>query len=119
MKLKFDTTLDWFIVFIVLIKIIFVISAVAHIFMSHAHNPKLKDGLDPKLVLLKERTEFVFIISMSILLIYHFIPGKNKVVTEESALLFFLFGIILLITAKWSLFITEAPWYKRIIQSLQ
>jgi hypothetical protein len=119
MKLKFDTTLDWFIVFIVLIKIIFVISAVSHIFMSHAHNQKLKDDVDPKLVVLKERTEFVFIISMSILLIYHFIPGKNKVVTEESALLFFLFGIVLLITAKWSLFITEAPWYKRIIQSLQ
>jgi hypothetical protein len=56
---------------------------------------------------------------MSILLIYHFIPGKNKVVTEESSLLFFLFGIVLLITAKWSLFITEAPWYKRIVQSLQ
>lgn len=119
MKLKFDTTLDWFIVFIVVIKIIFVISAVAHIFMSHAHNQKLKDGVDPKLVLLKERTEFVFIVSMSILLIYHFMPGKNKVITEESSLLFFLFGIVLLITAKWSLFITEAPWYKRIVQSLQ
>ncbi len=119
MKLKFDTTLDWFIVFIVVIKIIFVISAVAHIFMSHVHNKKLKDNVDPKLVLLKERTEFVFIVSMSILLIYHFIPGKNKVITEESAFLFFLFGIVLLITAKWSLFITEAPWYKRIIQSLQ
>ena len=119
MKLKFETTLDWFIVFIVIIKIIFVISAVAHIFMSHAHNQKLKDGVDPKLVLLKERTEFVFIISMAILLIYHFIPGKNKEITEESALLFFLFGIVLLITAKWSLFITEAPWYKRIIQSLR
>ena len=118
MKLKFDTTLDWFIVFIVVIKIIFVISAVAHIFMSHAHNQKLKDGVDPKLVLLKERTEFVFIISMAILLIYHFIPGKNKEITEESALLFFLFGIVLLITSKWSLFITEAPWYKSIIQYL-
>ena len=96
MKLKFETKFDWFIVFIVVIKIIFVISAIAHIFMSHAHNQKLKNSVDPKLVLLKERTEFVFIISMAILLIYHFIPGKNKVVTEESALLFFLFGIVLL-----------------------
>lgn len=119
MKLKYETKFDWFIVFIVVIKIIFVISAITHIFMSHSHNPKLKDDLDPKLVLLKERTEFVFIISMAILLIYHFIPGKNKVVNKETAFLFFLFGIVLLITAKWSLFITEAPWYKRIIQSLQ
>ena len=103
MKLKFDTTLDLFIVFIVVIKIIFVISAIAHIFMSHAHNKKLKDNVDPKLVLLKERTEFVFIVSMSILLIYYFMPGKNKVISEESAFLFFLFGIVFRIYSLFAL----------------
>jgi len=64
----------------------------------------------------KERTEFIFIISMSVLLIYHFNPRlSKKEVSEESALLFFLFGWVLIFTAKWSLFINEAPWYKKFV----
>ena len=55
---------------------------------------------------------------MSILLIYHFKPGKNKPISEETSLLFFLFGWILIFTAKWSIFVKEAPWYKRIVSSL-
>jgi len=112
--LKFETSLDLFILFIVLIKIVFVLSAIGHLVLSHSSNPDLQKK-DPKLVYWKERTEFIFILSMSILLIYHFKPGNNKQVSEETSLLFFLFGIILVLTAKWSLFIKEAPWYKKII----
>jgi len=56
---------------------------------------------------------------MSLLLIYHFKPGNNKPLSEETSLLFFLFGIILVLTAKWSIFVKEAPWYKRIISALK
>jgi hypothetical protein len=117
--MKFETSLDLFVLFIVLIKIVFVLSAVGHLVLSHSANTDLQKKVDPKLTYWKERTEFIFIISMSILIIYHFKPGNNKPLSEETTLLFFLFGIILLLTAKWSIFIKEAPWYKRIVSSLK
>lgn len=118
MQLKFETSLDFFIFFIILIKIVFIISAIGHLILSHSTNAKA-EKIDPKLLYWKERTEFIFIISMSILLIYHFHPRlSKKPISEETALLFFLFGWILIITAKWGLFFKEAHWYKRIISNL-
>jgi hypothetical protein len=117
MQLKFETTLDFFIIFIIFIKIVFILSAIGHLVLSHSSS-SASEKADPKLVYWKERMEFIFIASMSILLIYHFKPGKNQPISEETSLLFFLFGWILLFTAKWSIFIKEAPWYKRIVSSL-
>lgn len=119
MHLKFITTLDYFIFFIVLIKIVFVLSAIGHLVISFTKNSKLQDNVDSKLMYWKERTEFIFIASMAILLIYHFKPGHSKPIQEESALLFFLFGWVLLVTAKWDLFFTESKWYKNIVNSLK
>lgn len=119
MQLKFETSLDFFIFFIILIKIVFIISAIGHLIFSHSTNTKA-EKIDPKLLYWKERTEFIFIISMSILLIYHFNPRlSKKPISEETGLLFFLFGWILIFTAKWSLFVTEAPWYKQLVSKLQ
>jgi hypothetical protein len=117
--MKFETPLDFFIVFIILIKIIFVLSAVGHLLLSHSGNYFLSNKVDPQLIYWKERTEFIFIASMSILLIYQFRPGKNKPVDQETSLLFFLFGWVLLVTAKWNLFFAEASWYKRIANALK
>ena len=114
---KFETTLDFFVFFIILIKIVFILSAVGHLFLSHASSNKAKQ-LDPKFLYWKKRTEFIFIASMAILLIYHFKPGKNKPISEETSLLFFLFGWILLITSEWNIFFKEAPWYKKIVSKL-
>jgi hypothetical protein len=56
---------------------------------------------------------------MAILLIYYFNPRfSKKPINEETSFLFFLFGWILILTAKWGLFITEAPWYKQIVSNL-
>ena len=118
MRLKLETTLDYFILFIVLVKIVFVLSAIGHALASRSSRPGAKD-LDPKLLYWKERTEFIFIACMSVLLIYHFRPGHNKPISKETSLLFFLFGWILLFTAKWSLFFQESPWIKHITNSLQ
>ena len=74
-------------------------------------------AIDAKLVYWKERTEFIFNICMSILLIYYFKPGKPKLITKETSLLFYLFGWIIIITAKWGTFITDAKWYKSISSS--
>jgi hypothetical protein len=116
--MKFETEIDYFVFFIILIKIVFMLSAIGHIYFSHSTKPNVKK-IDDKLLYFKERTEFIFIISMSILLIYHFNPHfSKKIINEETSFLFFLFGLVLIITAKWSLFITEAPWYKQIISNL-
>jgi len=119
MRIKLETSLDYFIFFIVLIKIIFIISAIGHLILSHSTSSKA-EKIDPKLVYWKERTEFIFIVSMAVLLIYHFNPRlSKKPIGEETALLFFLFGWILIFTAKWSLFIHEAPWYTKIVSMLK
>ena len=107
MTLKFETSLDFFIFFIIIVKIVFIISAIGHIFFSHSTSNKAKN-IDDKFLYFKERTEFIFIISMSILLIYHFNPRfSKKPINSETSLLFFLFGWVLIITAKWSLFISS------------
>lgn len=118
MHIKLETWLDYFIFFIILIKLVFIFSAIGHLIFSHAKNPKAQT-LSPKLLYWKERTEFVFIICMAILLVYHFNPRfAKKPVSEETALLFFLFGWILIFTSKWDIFIKEASWYKQIVSYL-
>ena len=59
---------------------------------------------------LRERFEFMFIILMALLIVYLFNPIKNKMdmIDKETKILFFTFGIILLITSKWSVFINES-----------
>jgi predicted Zn-dependent peptidase len=77
MQIKFEKTIDYFLFFIILIKIIFVGSAIGHLIFSHLHNDRAQQ-IDPKLVYWKERTEFIFIVSMAILLIYQFHPRLSK-----------------------------------------
>ena len=114
--LKGKNILTYFLLFIIFIKFVFIISALGHLILKDSSNKEL----DAKFVYWKERTEFIFIISMSILLIYHFNPRlSKKPVGEETALLFFLFGWILIFTAKWSLFVHEAPWYTNIVSMLK
>ena len=112
---KFETSLDFFLFFIVIVKIIFIISAMGHLILSHSYSDTAKK-IDPKLVYWRERTEFIFVISMSILLIYHFNPRlPKKIIDPETSFLFFLFGFVLIFTADWGLFFHEAPWYKQIV----
>ena len=40
MQLKFETSLDYFLFFIILIKIVFVISAIGHVILSHSTSAK-------------------------------------------------------------------------------
>lgn len=118
MSLKFENTIDFFLLFIIFIKIVFAITAVGHFVFTHIHNNNVKRQIDPKFIYWKERTEFIFIASMAILLIYYFKPGKNRPIDKETTFLFFLFGWILLFTAQWNLFFKEARWYKLIIGQL-
>jgi hypothetical protein len=110
MKLSFNTPLDYFIIFIVIVKIIFFISAIGNSALSYSishskSNSPTKIKINNNLLYIKERTEFLFIISMSILLLYFFNPRSSPkpYQTSEVTMLFFLFGIILIYTANWSL----------------
>jgi hypothetical protein len=112
-ELKLDTGLDYYVIFLIIIKTIFVVAALGHVVLTHTTSSF--DKYDTKLVYWKERTEFIFIVSMSVLLIYYFHPLlKPAPMSSETRLLFFLFGWILLVTAKWKIFITEAPWFEKI-----
>lgn len=120
--MKFEKPVDMFVLFIILIKIVFILTAIGHVILSHMSKKNGKNGkngkeekeekTDVKLVYWKERTEFIFVICMSLLLIYYFRPGHMKPIDSETSLLFFLFGWILIITAKWSDFFASAKWDK-------
>jgi|UniRef100_A0A6C0KSF3 hypothetical protein len=113
MSIKLETILDYFLFFIIFTKIIFALSFTGDVVAKHSDNYTLNEILDPRFVYWKERTEFIFIVCMSLLLIIHFNPyypihlDKRK----DTTFLFFIFGIILLMTAKWGLFFKQAKWY--------
>ena len=103
-----------YVTFIFLIKIGFILMAITHIYLEA--KGKSKSELDKKVLYWKERFEFIFIAAMSVLLIYLFNPrtDKNIVLDKETKILLYLFGFILLLTAKWSLFVKESKWFKQI-----
>jgi len=103
-----------YVTFIFLIKIGFLVMAVTHIYLKAKGEEK--SDLDKKILYWKERFEFIFIALMSILLIYVFNPRTDRtiLVDNETKILLYLFGFILLITAKWELFIKESSLVKKI-----
>jgi hypothetical protein len=60
----------------------------------------------------KERFEFVFIILMAVLLIYLFNPkdktNRTPIIDDLVRLLLTMYGVVLIITADWSIFIEES-----------
>jgi hypothetical protein len=114
--LKIHTKLDYYVLFLIIIKCIFTVAALGHIILSHTNS--YFDRYDASLIYWKERTEFTFVVSMSILLIYYFYPAGNPPpMTEETKMLFFLFGWVLLVTANWKIFITETSWFQKIVNA--
>ena len=99
---------DIYVYFTITLKIIFIILSVYTIILKKKH----EDNTDKykKLMFWKSRVEFIFIVSMALLLIFLFNPyNKNNCVDNEARILLFLFGIILIITSKWSLFFETSP----------
>jgi hypothetical protein len=61
----------------------------------------------------KTHIELLFKFLMSILLIYIFNPRQNRIhlINYEAKLLFFLFGIILVVTADWKQIFNESKTF--------
>lgn len=100
------------------IKIGFILMAATHVYLKV--KKRENTDLDKKIVYWKERFEFVFIFLMACLLIYLFNPRnpKPQIIDKESRILLYLFGFVLLITAKWNVFIKESKLFKMIQQSI-
>jgi len=102
---------------IILVKIVFIALSIEHVYLKIT---KQESSVLYKTVeFWKERVEFVFVFLMACLLIYLFAPITNKgvEVTGETKIVLYLFGFILLITAKWDDFFKETPNFT-IIQNI-
>jgi len=117
--MKLVSILDFYILFVIIIKVIFILIAIFYFVSSHDYNNPNIFTLSPTLLYWKKRVEFVFVVSMALLLIICFRPGSTVRLTEETKILFFVYGLVLFITSNWDIFIYEAPWYKNIINILK
>lgn len=105
--------LDLYIYIIFLVKICFILMALSHLYLK-AKGKKDSD-LDKKILYWKEWFEFIFILLMSLLLIYLFNPRNDKtiIINNEAKLLLYLFGFVLIITANWNDFIHKSLWFTK------
>jgi hypothetical protein len=103
-----------YVIFTFLFKLLFAILAVSHIFLTV--KGKTDSEIDKTILHWKERVEFVFTVLMSFMLIYLFYPrSTEKIILDfETKVLLFVFGIVLLIGAKWNIFIKESPVFKKV-----
>jgi len=101
-----------YIYFIIIVKIIFILLSVYYVYLKA--KGKKNQPFSESIRTLKEKIEFLFVILMSILLIYLFNPRSNKInmINSETKLLFYLFGFVLIITANWNEILLEAKWFK-------
>ena len=108
------TVYNLFIYFIIIIKIVFLGCSVTAKYYEAKGLDKKKENVEfvKTLEYWRERTEFIFIASMSFLLFYTFNPWHTKppVIDKEARLLFYLYGFIILFTADWGLFFKESKW---------
>jgi hypothetical protein len=107
-----------YIAFIIMIKVGFILLAVSHLYLKSKGEEHSE--LDEVILYLKDRVEFIFVIGMATLLIYLFNPRRKIPITidNETKVLLTLFGFVLIITAKWSLFFTEPSTIKKIQKSI-
>lgn len=104
---------DYFIYFIFFIKLIYFILLI-YSFVLVIKDEKNTQKYD-NIIKIKKGFEFIFIISMSILLIYLFNPNKNCFIIDNNVkVLLFAYGIIIILNAPWSLFISKTLVYKYI-----
>jgi hypothetical protein len=137
--MKAETIVKHFVLFIILIKIVYSIAYFSHIvldnydvftsYFTSTSDTTIKmidkdftSDLDKHILFWKEKTEFIFTVCMSLLLIYHFFPDHNFihnykpiVVDKESKVLFLLFGFILLFSAKWTILFDDDSDFVRLI----
>ena len=111
--------LDMYITSIFIVKVVFLILTVTHIYLKAKGEDKTE--LDTQILFWKNRLEFVFVVLMSLLLIYTFFPRRQIPIPidYEMRVLFCLFGVVLILTANWGIFINESLVYSHIISPIK
>ena len=114
--------MNWFnlsIYTIFLVKIIFLMLVSYLIYLKIKGKANTEQA--KKTIYWKDRLEFIFKCLMSCLLIYLFNPRINRLnkIDNETKLLLYLFGFVLIITADWSVFIKETKLVKYITKQSQ
>ena len=120
-KPNIEKILENIVFFLIIIKLIFLVSTVGDIIIKYFKDDTTRAVLlDKKFLYWKQVTEFIFVVSMALLLIFIFDPWyKNQIyITREMSIMFYLYGFIILITANWGTIITEPGWFKRIKSAL-
>ena len=102
-----------YISFIVFVKFALVCLAITHLYLKF--KKETDSELDQRIVYFKEKIEFVFIALMACLLIYLFSPriDRSDLIQKETKFVLYLFGFILLITAKWGDFFKETIYFQQ------
>ena len=91
--MNFLSYYDSYLIFIIIIKLLFLFSAAEFFYFSYFSKSPAKAL---QFEIWKQRTEDIFIISMTILLLYLFYPRKVPIlINRETNLLLFIFGCIL------------------------
>jgi hypothetical protein len=107
---------NYYIYFIIFVKLIFTILLCGHLYYLAKGEKESENAIN--IEFWKSRTEFIFEISMALLLIYIFSPNKNRLhlIDHETKLLFYILGFILFITSDWSSFIGDS-WVLKMIKN--
>lgn len=97
---------DYYIYLVFFCKLIMLLASIIYFTLrkSGNHNHELRSRVKN----IRDTFEFMFIFLMAILLIYIFNPRYSVQINYETKLLFFLLGIILLLTAKYKIFFSES-----------
>ena len=106
--------IDYIITFLLIVKVLFVVCALARVYLEHKKGEQKNEVLIEKVEYWKDRFEFIFIAGMSLLLMCFFFPRNNKpiVTTFETRFLFFVYGILVFIKLDWKLFFSESKMFK-------
>ena len=124
--MKTEEIVKWFVLFIIAVKFAYSATYYGNLIMSSISDDFAKDFKKYEHVILhwKHVTEFIFVLCMSILLIYHFYPSRGTIqqpiiVDKETRVLFLLYGFILIFTAKWTLFFDEKTLFIKFIDKFK
>ena len=121
--MKSEQFVRWFVMFIIMVKVVYSITYYGNLVLSNTDD-KFSHKYDEIILYWKHVSEFIFILSMSILLIYHFFPDRSFIqkpilIDKETRLLFVLYGVILIFTADWTVLFDKDSHFVRFMNKIK
>ena len=112
------TSIDYYIAFIFIIKILYASCASVAFYLSYT---KKDNGVFyDEITYWRDRFEFIFVACMSTLILFFFYPNNTKPLDFdfETRLLFYVYGWIVLMKANWKLFFGDSLFLNALQNSL-